>query len=51
MAKSADHLDPNRDIEQEQAYYLYLASQKDKITLRNFLAVFVRKQLSNMRKK
>jgi len=51
MAKSADYLDPNRDLNQEQLYYAYLASQKVKITLRNFLAVLVRNQLSNMRKK
>jgi hypothetical protein len=51
MAKSADYLDPNRDLNQEQLYYAYIASQKVKITLRNFLAVLVRNQLSNMRKK
>jgi hypothetical protein len=37
MAKSADYLDPNRDLEQEQAYYLYLASKRKPITLRQWL--------------
>jgi hypothetical protein len=42
MAKSADYLDPNRDIEQEQAYYLYLASKKQKMTLREYIMALLR---------
>jgi hypothetical protein len=38
MAKSGDYLDPNRDLEQEEKYYLYLASKTIKpITLREWL--------------
>jgi hypothetical protein len=37
MAKSGDYLDPNRDLEQEEKYYLYLATQKNKLTLREWL--------------
>lgn len=51
MAKSADYLDPNRNLNQEQLYYAYLASQKAKITLRNFLAIFIKTQLRFTNKK
>jgi hypothetical protein len=42
MAKSADYLDPNRDLEQERKYYLYLASRKQKMTLREYLMAIIR---------
>lgn len=42
MAKSADYLDPNRDLEQEQAYYLYLASKKQKMTLGQYIKALLR---------
>jgi hypothetical protein len=51
MAKSADYLDPNRDLNEEQLYYAYLASQKVKISLRNFLAIFIKRQLRFTNKK
>jgi hypothetical protein len=51
MAKSADYLDPNRNLNQEQLYYAYLATQKDKITLRNFMAIFIKTQLRFTKKK
>ena len=33
MAKSADYLDPNRDLEQEELYY------QTKLTIRQWLAL------------
>jgi hypothetical protein len=35
MAKSADYLDPNRDLEQEELYYAHI----NKLTIRQWLAL------------
>lgn len=38
MAKSADYLDPNRDLEQEELYY----AQINKLTIRQWLTLKIK---------